>query len=169
MRRLVVLSHPLRNLAVSGILFWGIVTAFVAAGQNEDHRFADSSDFVRVVGVARAPDQQSAVVTLSVDSGYHINANPASEPYLIPTSLTFKGSAPARVLYPSPVRFKPVFSDESLDVYEGIVSISASFPTGALEHIPALQGAVTVQACSDRICFPPADLAFSERLVQGRE
>ena len=167
MRRLVVLSHPLRNLAVAGILFWGIVTAFAAAAQNEDHRFADSSDFVRIVGVARLAD--SAVVTLRVDPGYHINANPASEPYLIPTTLTFNGIAPARVLYPSPVRFKPVFSDEPLDVYEGIVSIGASFPTGALEHGPALHGSVTVQACNDRICFPPADLAFAERLVQGRE
>ena len=135
---------------------------FGAAAQNGNHRFADSSDFVRIAGVLRMADQDRAVITLSVDRGYHINANPASQPYLIPTTLTFKGSEPARVLYPRPTRFKPLFSDEPLDVYEGVVAISADFPTGALAHIAALHGAATVQACSDRICFPPADLAFSE-------
>ena len=142
---------------------------FGAAAQNGNHRFADSSDFVRIAGVLRMADQDRAVITLSVDRGYHINANPASQPYLIPTTLTFKGSEPARVLYPRPTRFKPLFSGEPLEVYDGIVPITAVFPSGALGHIAALRGAVTVQACSDRICFPPADLAFAERTAGTAE
>jgi uncharacterized protein len=156
-----VLSRPLRNLAAAVCLIWS--GPFGAATQNGDHRFADSSDFVRIASVVRMADQDRAVITLRVERGYHINANPASQPYLIPTTLTFKDSEPARVLYPRPTRFKPLFSDTPLDVYAGIVALRAVFPSGALSHIAALHGAVTVQACSDRICFPPADLAFVER------
>jgi uncharacterized protein len=136
---------------------------FGAVAQNGGRRFADSSDFVRIASVVRMADQDRAIITLRVDRGYHINANPASQPYLIPTTLVFAGSKPARVLYPRPTRFKPLFSDTPLDVYAGIVALRAVFPSGALSHIAALHGAVTVQACSDRICFPPADLAFVER------
>ena len=159
-RNFVVLSHPLRNVAVAVGLIWSGL--FAAAAQDGGRRFADSSDFVRIASVVRMADQDRAIIKLHVDRGYHINANPASQPYLIPTTLVFAGSKPAGVMYPRRTRFKPLFSDEPLDVYEGVVAISADFPTGALAHIAALHGAATVQACSDRICFPPADLAFSE-------
>jgi uncharacterized protein len=156
-----VISRAFQNLAVAGILICGLAP-FAAAAQDEDRHFADSGDFVHIAAVARMADEDRTIVTLQVDPGYHINANPASEPYLIPTTLVFKGSAPARVAYPRPTRFRPLFSDQPIDVYEGIVAIGATFPARALAHIAALHGAVTVQACSDRICFPPADLAFSE-------
>lgn len=162
-----MLSRPPRNLAVAAGLIWSGL--FAAAAQDGGRRFADSSDFVRIAGVVRMADQDRAIITLRVARGYHINANPASQPYLIPTTLVFAGSKAARVIYPRPTRFKPVFSDAPLDVYESIVAISAIFPIGALAHIAALHGAVTVQACSDRICFPPADLAFAERTARTGE
>src|SRR5205823_4694035 len=57
------------------------------------HHFSGSADHVRIDSVVRvAGDEGRLVVTLTVDPGYHINANPASYPYLIPTTLTLIGS-----------------------------------------------------------------------------
>ena len=57
-------------------------------------------------------------------------------------------------------RFKPNFANEPLDVYEGTVVITAFLPKDALGQVPALGTSVTVQACTDAICPPPADLAI---------
>ena len=127
----------------------------------EASRLVDSRDYVHPIGMTRLGDGR-IVITLRVDDGFHINANPASQPYLIPTSVSFPDLSPARVVYPQPVTFKPKFADDVLDVYEGTVSIMAFFASAELEEIPRLRAIVTVQACSDRICFAPADLSVSE-------
>jgi uncharacterized protein len=110
----------------------------------------------------RSGDEDELAVTLRIDEGFHINANPASLPYLIPTSLSFEGIAPLRIAYPAAFRFKPDFTDEPLDVYQGTVVITAFLPKDALKQLPALHASVTVQACTDAICLPPADLAIRE-------
>ncbi|HWG78728.1 MAG TPA: hypothetical protein VN681_03085 [Stellaceae bacterium] len=81
LRNFVMLSRPPRNLAVAAGLIWSGL--FAAAAQDGGRRFVDSSDFVRIAGVVRMADQDRAIITLRVARGYHINANPASQPYLI--------------------------------------------------------------------------------------
>jgi len=88
----------------------------------ERSRLWDSSDFVHVVGTKRSSDKEDELaVTLRIDDGFHINANPASLPYLIPTSLALVGITPLRIAYPVASRFKPNFANEPLDVYEGTI------------------------------------------------
>jgi hypothetical protein len=129
----------------------------------ENSRLWDSSDFVHVVGTKRSSGKEDAVaVTLSIDVGFHINANPASLPYLIPTTLTLGGITPLRITYPVASRFKPNFANEALDVYEGTVVITAFLPKDALGQVPALGASVTVQACTEAICLPPAELVAGE-------
>ncbi|HVA13937.1 MAG TPA: protein-disulfide reductase DsbD domain-containing protein [Stellaceae bacterium] len=123
----------------------------------DNDRPGGTADYVRVKTVARDQDDK-IVVTLEIDAGYHINANPATFDYLIPTTLNVTNLPPLRVSYPAPVRFKPKFVDEALNVYEGTVRITAEFAHGALSRNPYLFGTVTAQACTDVICLPPADL-----------
>jgi hypothetical protein len=149
-----------RKLAVAGTLV-GVI-AYVSPANTQpvtgaSPRLADSGDFVHIVSIARA-DEDKIVVTIHVDDGFHINANPASQPYLIPTTVSFAGLSPDRVVYPPAIRFKPKFSDEPLDVYEGTVAIVAVFPPEELNGVRVPQVTITVQACTDRICLPPADL-----------
>ena len=126
-------------------------------------RLWDSSDFVHVVGTKRGDGEEDEfAVTLRIDDGFHINANPASLPYLIPTSLAFEGITPLRIAYPVASRFKPNFTNEPLDVYEGTIVITAFLPKDALGQVPALGASVTVQACTDTICLPPAELPIQE-------
>jgi hypothetical protein len=125
-----------------------------------ESRFLDSGDHVHILEIRRDNAQDTVTLLLRVDDGYHINANPASEPYLIPTSLGFKNISPVRIIYPQATRFRPKFVNESLDVYQGIVSITAILPKETLANFPSLQGTLTVQACTDAICLPPADVPF---------
>jgi hypothetical protein len=125
-------------------------------------RLWDTADYVHVVKVERSTAARQFVITLRIDDGFHINANPASLPYLIPTSVTFVGVSPFRIRYPIPIRFKPKFTEEPLNVYEGTILITASFMKGVLDRASALHAAVTAQACTDQICLPPEDLPVSE-------
>lgn len=120
---------------------------------------SDSSrteDHVHVT-VRRAGD--TTLITLRIDPGYHVNANPASNEYLIPTSIAFEGVTPAWVAYPPAIPFKPAFVDEPIDVYEGSVVIAATFLTGALDRSAGLKITVTAQACTEQVCLPPAEMA----------
>lgn len=132
------------------------------ASSTGNARFADTADHVHIKAVDRVVgDTDRVVVAVEIDAGFHINANPASFDYLVPTTLNLTGQAPLRVIYPPAVRFKPKFADDVLEVYEGAVRIAAEFPRGSLARIPYLTGTVTAQACTDEICLPPADLPFA--------
>lgn len=135
-------------------------SAAPAAGAGaENYRPGDTADHVRIKSVKRdSGDGDKAVITIEIDAGFHINANPATFDYLIPTALHITNQAPLRVIYPNAARFKPKFSKGPLDVYEGTVQITAEFENGSLARRPFLFGTVTVQACTEAICLPPADL-----------
>lgn len=139
----------------------------ISTGGTPDTRtynIGDSADHVRIAAVDRASGGNGKVIVVVViDPGYHINANPASLDYLIPTTLNVTNQTALRVIYPEPVRFKPKFADEALDVYQGTIRIIAEFPEGALTRTGRLFGTLTVQACNDESCLPPADLVLPGR------
>jgi suppressor for copper-sensitivity B len=96
---------------------------------------------------------------LRIDDGWHVNANPATLPYLIPTEARVEvppGWQPAHITYPASVQRTFAFETEPLDVYEGTVEIPIQIAVP-----PDARGAVAVaarlryQACSDRVCLPP--------------
>jgi uncharacterized protein YyaL (SSP411 family) len=122
----------------------------------------ETADHVRAAAALKtAANGEEVVVTLKVDRGYHINANPASFDYLIPTSVVFDHLNPSHIEYPKPTRFKPAFAPEGLDVYEGTVSVVATFPKGCLTLGRDIRGAATAQACNTQICLPPSKLPVS--------
>lgn len=163
----------MRTAIICGAIFLVITAVPVAANdatpasaattpETSGRHLADSADHVRIVAVDHSSGEQNrAMVEVMIDPGYHINANPASLDYLIPTTLNITSPSPLRVIYPQPVSFKPEFADQALDVYQGTIRIAAEFREGALAKGP-LRGALTVQACTDKICLPPADLAVPQ-------
>jgi hypothetical protein len=126
-----------------------------ADAPNEPPGRSRSEDHVHVTA-RRAGD--ALLITLHIDPGYHINANPASDDYLIPTSVAFAGSAPERIVYPPAIPFKPAFAEEPIEVYEGTVVVTATFTTGVLDRVHDLGFTVTAQACTREICLPPDDI-----------
>ena len=131
-------------------------------GTGQAFHIPETADHVRTSAALEAgPNNDEIVVTLKVDDGYHINANPASFDYLIPTSVAFDRLQPAKVDYPKPVSFKSAFAPDGLDVYEGSVALIATFPKGSLKGQKNIQGSATAQACNTQICLPPSTLPVS--------
>lgn len=98
---------------------------------------------------------------LRVPPGWHVNANPPSEEYLIPTTLELlpvDGFETVKVDYPPARPFEAGFAGGGAMVYEGEVPIEIELR--ASEHAPGgehvLQLSATYQPCTDRECLPPA-------------
>lgn len=125
----------------------------------QPYHFSDTADYVRITRVDRnSGGADRAIVTVVIEPGYHINANPASMDSLIPTTPKITKLTPLRVIYPEPVHFKPKFSNDVLDVYEGSIKIIVEFSPGDLAREARLVGTLTAQACTEDICLPPADM-----------
>jgi len=131
---------------------------FVAAANSGDSRPADcaglpqgacSADQVRTQWLRAG---SGWVLQLDIAPGFHVNANPASLPNLIPTTVLLDGKPlVAGVRYPPPQTFRPAFAPQAIAVWEGRVRL----------EIPALtpqQGAlaVKVQACNATTCLAPS-------------
>jgi DsbC/DsbD-like thiol-disulfide interchange protein len=105
-------------------------------------------------------------VRLSISNGYHVNANPATEKFLIPTALNVKPEAGIKVdkiAYPQPLRKKFQFAEVPLDVYEGdaMIKVTLSAPRDAKPGRHTLRTDIRVQPCDDEKCYPPSTLASS--------
>ena len=158
----------LRSSALALLLAASHGAVVVAAGSGTDAartsgepHLIDSGDQVHVLRATRTDLEGKVTVLLRIDDGYHINANPASHPYLIPTSLAFKEIRARSVIYPAATHFKAKFVSESIDVYQGTLTITAFLPADTLATAPILHATLTVQACTDVICLPPADIPLT--------
>jgi uncharacterized protein YyaL (SSP411 family) len=118
----------------------------------------DSADRIRAQArLAKTKTGTDLIVTIAVDPGYHINANPASDASLIPTQLTLAGYPDIKVDYPAAQRFKAPFAPQGIAVYHGRVTL-----LGHLPPAPAGRPSVAnlrIQACNDEVCLAPATIA----------
>jgi hypothetical protein len=112
----------------------------------------------------RAGETAETSIRLTITNGYHVNANPATEKFLIPTSLEVKPEAGIKVdniVYPKSIRKKFRFAEVPLDVYEGDAVIKLSLSAQRSTALPGefmLTARVRVQPCDDEKCYPPATL-----------
>jgi len=121
-----------------------------------------TASHVRATATARqAVDHDEIVVTLEIEKGYHINANPASFDFLIPTSVAFGALSPQAIRYPAPISFQSRFAPDRLNVYEGTVQITASLEKGALNDLQKLRASLNAQACTETVCLPPSQIVFT--------
>jgi hypothetical protein len=158
-----VLARTLDKIQLAPTAWASLVSCAALHGQSLEatpETALDSAAHVKAAAHgASQSDRDEIVVTLTIDPGYHVNANPASADYLIPTAVTIPSAPGAMVTYPPGQIFKPKFSPEGISVYEGTVTITAELPKGSLVAAASKPLQVEVQACTDRICLPPATLA----------
>ena len=105
----------------------------------------------------------TARLSLRIQSGFHLQANPASAPYLVPLTLALRpagGVLAGPVVYPPGRPWRLAGSDQVLSVYttglELLVALEAS-PELATDG--ALQGELRYQACDERVCLRPASVS----------
>ncbi len=119
-----------------------------------------------------------AAVRLKIGPGWHINANPASDEFLIPTSLEIEEGAGLfhilDIAYPDARPIHLGFSESAITVYSesaligALVRAEAALKPGTYK----LTGKITWQACNDISCLPPEtrDLELEIVVVDpGRE
>jgi len=143
----------------------GAVTAPtpVASGPATSVKFVSATASDAVLAPGGSAD---AVVTLTIQNGYHVNANPPTFPYLRPTELvvqTGDGISIGLITYPTPISKQFSFEPKPLAVYEGKAEIKVMLkakPTAATGP-RSLPAALSVQACDDKVCYPPGTLQLS--------
>ncbi len=136
---------------------------------------APAADAVQVAAeqVRLAPGMSGeAVVRLTIAKPLHVNANPATHSYLIPTQLTVQSAATEGITagapaYPEAVERKFAFDESLLRVYEGTAEIK--LPLNVAKDAPhgerALSVRVRVQPCDDEVCYPPRTLEATITVV----
>jgi uncharacterized protein len=101
-----------------------------------------------------------AEITVKVKSGYHIQANPASEEYLIPTKLEVKSTEDLQVgtpVYPKSQPFKLEGTDKPLATYVDtfVIKVPVKADAKAQTGSKTLEGTLRYQACDARSCLFP--------------
>ena len=106
----------------------------------------------------------AARVTVTIAPGFHVQANPASGPNLIPLWMDLHCQPPLRLgspSYPPGKRHRLQGSDLELSVYDGTIEVGVPVEAAkdAAPHQITIQGSLRYQACDDRICLRPQTVA----------
>ena len=107
-----------------------------------------------------------ATVRLTIQSGYHVNANPPTFPYLKATALEISpsdGVSVAFITYPNALNKKFAFSKEPLAVYEGDTDLKVTLKSdkAAKKGERSIPARLRIQACDDQVCYPPGTLELA--------
>lgn len=105
-----------------------------------------------------------AKIVLTIAPGFHVNANPATFPYLIATKLE-AGNTDGMITtgkpgYPAAQTRRFQFAEEPLAVYEKEITLTLPLQVTpkATRGLVSLPISVTVQACDEEKCYPPGVL-----------
>jgi DsbC/DsbD-like thiol-disulfide interchange protein len=107
-----------------------------------------------------------AVIQITIQSGYHVNANPPTYPYLKPTALEISpadGVSVGFVSYPNAINKKFAFAEEPLAVYEGETELKATLKAdkSAKPGQRSISARLRIQACDEEVCYPPGALELA--------
>lgn len=104
----------------------------------------------------------TARVQVQVQSGYHVNSNTPTDPYLIPLRLNWESAVwhPGEVAFPKPALEKYDFAEKALSVFTGSFDIVTKFkvPADAPPGLNIVAGKLRYQACTNQMCLPPKTL-----------
>lgn len=103
------------------------------------------------------------LVIVQITNGYHVNANPPSQPFLKATELELKpaeGISVDFITYPDPLIKTFAFSETPLKVYEGDTQLKVRLKADkkATPGKHNLSAKLRVQACDDKVCYAPGAL-----------
>lgn len=117
-------------------------------------------------GPVTAAGTRTLNVRLHIREGWHVNANPPSLDFLIPTTVqATAGGRPLKLntTYPPGVHSNVRLDKTPVTVYENATTIRSELPANAVAAATAagkLNVAVRAQACNDKgVCLPPSTLA----------
>ena len=127
--------------------------------------FSDPVTATGYVSLSNVPQGGSAqlAIEIRITEPWHVNANPASEEFLVATEVAFtlpEGVTLRGVVYPQGVEKKLEFAEGALRLYEGVVYVGAVIDVA--DNVPlgdqTLTATITYQACDNEKCLLPQTL-----------
>lgn len=108
-------------------------------------------------------------IELMIDGDWHINANPASPDFLVPTEVKMTSSQKVRmtkVRYPKHELLTVEGQDEPSHVYGGKITIYVLLETDAAEKADKAEMDIEIrfQACNEKTCLPPDTIRLRGKL-----
>jgi len=112
---------------------------------------------------AQPGDTVEVPVRVTVAPGHHIQANPASNEFLVPMELSFDtacGVSVVSVAYPEASRYRLEGADEDLLTCHGtvVVTVRVAVAAASAPGECELAGTLSYQACTSRFCLFPASV-----------
>jgi uncharacterized protein YyaL (SSP411 family) len=118
------------------------------------HRLEDAAEALVEPELHLSPEAvggwHSFRLSLKIQPGWHLQANPASEEFLIATSLRAERAELRNLRYPAGQAVTAAFAHAPLSVYQGTVEITGDL--GALS--PGARVVLTFQPCDEARCLP---------------
>lgn len=160
------LENYLRSLGLFVLALVMVGCARPTGSNTNEARPIASTDVVKAnpqeVSLARG-ESAELLVPIQITSGYHVNANPPSYPYLKATELELQpveGISVEFITYPDPLTRKFSFAENPLAVYEGETTLKARLKAdkAAAPGKHNLSAKLRVQACDDKVCYAPGAL-----------
>jgi uncharacterized protein len=105
--------------------------------------------------------KQTVTITLAIEKGWHLYANPVNHEFLEGAQTTVKITGKAseiKVKYPEGRTH--IDKKEKYDIYEGTVKIPVTLKRAAGDT-SALEISVAVQACDDKLCLQPSTIKLT--------
>ena len=162
----------MRVLIASWVVLAAIAVSFpVLAGDEAD---APQVKQAKAKAIAlKAGESKTARVAFEVAKGYHVQANPASDEYLVATELALEpicGVTVGKIGYPKGEPFVLPASKQELSTYGGTFEVEV--PITAPEKPKAascrMKGTLRYQACDDTTCLFPASIPVEVALTFSR-
>ncbi len=159
-----------------------IGTALAAAAVTMNPAWAQKPPVLRPVLTVRGAVSPASVapgasvtlqLRLAIAPQYHVNANPASEAYLVPTTVSFlpsPGITAGKANYPEGRRKTFAFTEKPIAVYDGTVTVRVPMTVARDARTGArrLAGSVRYQACNHQNCLLPARSTFEVKLMVAK-
>ncbi len=157
---------------IAGVLAAAILGAGPTSAQFTDNFASDPVTATGYVSLSNVPQGGSAQLALEIKIAqpWHVNANPASEEFLVATEVAFAlptGVTLRGVAYPPGVEKKLEFAEAPLRLYENVVYIGAVIDVAS--DVPmgtsTIAATITYQACDNEKCLLPQTLEVPIALV----
>jgi len=132
-----------------------------AGGNKSDSKVKATAEASKI----DAKRTQNVTITLKIDKGWHLYANPVNHEFLegaeTKVKIASKGKL-AKVSVKYPAGKTVIDKKEKYDVYEDVVKINATILRAAGDTSP-LEISVAVQACDSKVCLQPATIKLTTK------
>jgi len=169
----------IRTFLLLLLMIFASATPTPAQQQLSGSGMGSTLDKVKVRSVARqdtlrAGAEAEFAFVMDIKDGWHLNAHNPTLDYLIGVELNLEASDIAMVSdiqYPQALKREFTFADDELKVYEGeskiLVKLKSSNKIESGNY--SVDGKLTIQACSDKVCLPPSTVDVSLPITVGQK